>query len=562
MSQIGFFGGSSGGGEGNVNTIDTNSGSATPVAGVINILGTSPISTSGSGNTVTIALATPLTVSDGGTGKTSFTPYAVITGGTTSTNPLQNVVGLGTAGQILTSNGAGALPSWQSSTADGIITLDGDTGSATGATVTIAGGNNITTSAIGSILTIDVNGTTDHAIQVGNSTGSLSSLSVGPNGTVLIGNTGSDPSFSSTPSVTGITIIDAPINPTDGTNKEYVDMISAGFNFKNSTFAGTATDLNATYLNGVSGVGATLTNAGSLAAFSVDGVSPSLNDRILVKNQSSQLENGIYTLTTVGSGAVAWVLTRATDYDTIAEINPGDIVPVEFGTINTTTLWLQTPTVATIGTDSILFQQFFGGGIHTIHTGSGDVVAASGAITITGGSNISTTGSASTVNVNISGTTDHAIQLGNSTGNLTSLGVATNGQLPIGSTGTDPVLAVLTAATGINVTNGAGSITISTSGVINLTYTAVSTSPYVVLSTDSYIGVNSSGGARTIQLPNAPATGKVYIVKDSAGSSVSNNITITTVGGSVTIDGATTFVMNSAYQAVQVIFNGTSYEIF
>lgn len=52
-------------------------------------------------------------VPGGGTGKTSFTPYAVITGGTTSTGALQNVVGVGAAGQVLTSNGAGALPTWQ-----------------------------------------------------------------------------------------------------------------------------------------------------------------------------------------------------------------------------------------------------------------------------------------------------------------------------------------------------------------------------------------------------------------------------------------------------------------
>jgi len=52
-------------------------------------------------------------VAGGGTGDTSFTAYSVITGGTTSTGALQNVVGVGTSGQILTSNGASALPSWQ-----------------------------------------------------------------------------------------------------------------------------------------------------------------------------------------------------------------------------------------------------------------------------------------------------------------------------------------------------------------------------------------------------------------------------------------------------------------
>lgn len=56
-----------------------------------------------------------LPVPSGGTGASSFTPYAVIVGGTTSTNPLQSIASVGTAGQILTSNGAGAKPTFQTS---------------------------------------------------------------------------------------------------------------------------------------------------------------------------------------------------------------------------------------------------------------------------------------------------------------------------------------------------------------------------------------------------------------------------------------------------------------
>lgn len=66
------------------------------------------------------------TVPFGGTGKKTFTAYAVLTAGTTSTGVFQNVSGLGTTGQVLTSNGAGALPSWQSVAsylkADGSVT--------------------------------------------------------------------------------------------------------------------------------------------------------------------------------------------------------------------------------------------------------------------------------------------------------------------------------------------------------------------------------------------------------------------------------------------------------
>lgn len=57
--------------------------------------------------------ATPITVPNGGTGKTSFTPYAVIAAGTTGTAALQNISGLGTAGQVLISTGASSLPTWQ-----------------------------------------------------------------------------------------------------------------------------------------------------------------------------------------------------------------------------------------------------------------------------------------------------------------------------------------------------------------------------------------------------------------------------------------------------------------
>jgi len=81
----------------------------------------------------------------------------------------------------------------------------------------------------------------------------------------------------------------------------------------------TTASLTATYSNGTSGVGATLTNSGAQAALQIDGSVVSVSDRILVKNQAGAAQNGIYTVTTVGSGSTNWVLTRATDYDN--EIN-------------------------------------------------------------------------------------------------------------------------------------------------------------------------------------------------------------------------------------------------
>ncbi len=137
-----------------------------------------------------------------------------------------------------------------------------------------------------------------------------------------------------------------------------------------------------------------------------------------------------------------------------------------------------------------------------------------------------------------------------------------NGQLLIGSTGADPVLNTLTAGAGISIANNPGSITITNIGGSSLAYTAVNTTPYVVLPGDQFISVDSSGAPITIELPNAPAAGRNFVVKDRLGSAVANNITVTTVGGAVLIDGATTYVLKTNFQAISLIFSGTAYEVF
>lgn len=154
------------------------------------------------------------------------------------------------------------------------------------------------------------------------------------------------------------TITSAPTVANDIVNKAYADSIAGGLTWQAACVASTTANLTATYSNGAAGVGATLTNSGAMAAFSTDGVSPAINSRILVQFQTAAEENGIYTLTTVGSGAANWVLTRATDYDTPAQIQPGDIVPITSGTLYTNTTWIQVNTVTTIGTDPIAFTQF------------------------------------------------------------------------------------------------------------------------------------------------------------------------------------------------------------
>ena len=87
-------------------------------------------------------------------------------------------------------------------------------------------------------------------------------------------------------------------------------------------------------------------------------------------------------------------------------------------------------------------------------------------------------------------------------------------------------------------------------------------SPYTVLTANDFLAVTTSGGAVTIRLPNAPTTGRVIQVKDSGGVAATSNITVTTVGGTVLIDGNATFVINTAYQSINVVFSGTEYLVF
>lgn len=162
-------------------------------------------------------------------------------------------------------------------------------------------------------------------------------------------------------------------------------------------------------------------------------------------------------------------------------------------------------------------------------------------------------------------------------GNITASAgniVATLGSVSAGTTVS--ATTTMTAGTGITATTGnitASSGNLSASGTVSgvgltstgpivFEYVSSAVTPYVVATTDYYISIDSSGGAKQVNLPNAPTTNRMFVIKDLTGSAGSNHITVTTVGGAVNIDGAFTYLMNIAYQSVQLVFNGTTYEVF
>lgn len=111
------------------------------------------------------------------------------------------------------------------------------------------------------------------------------------------------------------------------------------------------------------------------------------------------------------------------------------------------------------------------------------------------------------------------------------------------------------------VTDGAGNITFGAGSSFS-SYTNVSTTPYTVLSTDDYLSVDTSALAITIRLPNSTPTGRTLSIKDRTGQAASNNITVTTPGGTVTIDGSTSYLINIGLGSIDLIFNGTNYEVY
>jgi hypothetical protein len=152
-----------------------------------------------------------------------------------------------------------------------------------------------------------------------------------------------------------------------------------------------------------------------------------------------------------------------------------------------------------------------------------------------------------------------------STGIPVITALATDGQVIIGSTAGVPAAATLTAGSNVSITNASNSITIAANTaaqVVNYTGVNHAASPYTVLSTDYYISCDVTAGVITVKLPNGPSTGRIFTVKDKVGLSATSNITVTTVGGAVNIDGATSYTISTNYAAINLIFNGTSYEVF
>ena len=314
----------------------------------------------------------------------------------TSTTTFTLPDGDGSAGQFIKTDGSGNLGF---AVVDQALDLAGDTGTDvynTSETLTFAGGSGMEAVVTDNTVTINATALTDSNLsgsagiandKLANPTTTLgsSTLTLGQTETDLAGltslvidditidgqsftTTASNKNINISPHGTGSIIVPSGYEDRAGfqtqslANKAYVDQVAQGLDTKPSCRLATTADLSVTYNNGTLGVGATLT-ATSNGALSVDSVTPSVADRILVKDQTTAAENGIYVVTTIGDGSTAFVLTRATPEDQPSELTGGAFVFVEEGTIGSTNGYTFTHTGSpTFGTTDLDVAQFSGAG--------------------------------------------------------------------------------------------------------------------------------------------------------------------------------------------------------